>query len=69
MFSVFFSNGPVENYADLKKCDTKRFARFYRKLLESGIYMSPSQGEANFLSITHSKRILNKVKVAFNQYL
>lgn len=50
MFTLFFTEGPVTDYASAKRSDTKRFARFYRRMLEQGIYLPPSQFEAAFLS-------------------
>ncbi|MDI6757179.1 MAG: aspartate aminotransferase family protein, partial [Endomicrobiia bacterium] len=46
------------DYDDLKKCDTERFAAFHRVLLDEGIYLSPSQGEADFISIRHAPPVL-----------
>lgn len=65
MFSVFFSDGEVRNYDDVKKCDNKKFANFYRALLERGIYLSPAQGETNFISQPHTPAILNQTLEAF----
>jgi glutamate-1-semialdehyde 2,1-aminomutase len=61
MFTIFFSENKIRNFEDVKSCDTKRFGLFFRKMLEEGIYFSPSQFEANFISIKHSKNELDKV--------
>lgn len=58
IFSVFFSKNEVRDYDGLKKCDTKRFAAFHNAMLDEGIYMSPAQGEADFLSIKHTPAVL-----------
>lgn len=58
MFSVFFSKEEVSDYAGLKKCDTKRFAAFHNAMLDEGIYLSPSQGEADFISNRHAPAVL-----------
>ena len=50
MFTLFFSEGPVTDYASAKRSDTARFARFFRGMLERGIYLPPSQFEAAFVS-------------------
>lgn len=46
------------------------FPRFYRKLLESGVYLAPSEFEANFLSFSHTKADIEKtirgIKLAFD---
>src|SRR5216110_1005471 len=52
--TVFFTPGPVRNYADAKRSDTKRYARFFREMLPRGIFLAPSQFEAAFLSAAHT---------------
>jgi glutamate-1-semialdehyde 2,1-aminomutase len=54
MFTLFFSESELNNFSDVKKCDTERFAAFFRKLLENGVYLSPSQFESNFISLAHT---------------
>ncbi len=54
MFTVFFAPEPVRDYASAQKSDTRRFALFFRGLLERGVYFPPSQFEAAFLSLAHS---------------
>ncbi len=61
MFTLFFSENELLNFEDVKRCDTERFAGFYRKLLEAGIYFSPSQFEACFLSACHTEASLERV--------
>lgn len=50
MYTIFFSQKPVRNFADAKACDTEKFAAYFRKMLQRGVYVSPSQFEGNFLS-------------------
>jgi glutamate-1-semialdehyde 2,1-aminomutase len=54
MFTFFFTSSPVTDYESAKHSDTARFARFFRAMLERGIYLAPSQFEAAFLSAAHS---------------
>ncbi|KAL9239378.1 hypothetical protein vseg_013709 [Gypsophila vaccaria] len=54
MFGFFFTSGPVYNFDDAKKSDTAKFGRFYRKMLEEGVYFAPSQFEAGFTSLAHT---------------
>jgi glutamate-1-semialdehyde 2,1-aminomutase len=54
MFTCFFSSDPVTDYASAKRSDTGRFARFFRLLLERGVYFPPSQFEAAFVSTAHT---------------
>jgi glutamate-1-semialdehyde 2,1-aminomutase len=53
MLCVFFSDKPVENYADATACDTAAFSVFFSALLEQGVVLPPSQYEAWFLSSAH----------------
>jgi glutamate-1-semialdehyde 2,1-aminomutase len=54
MFTIFFTTEPVTDFASAKKCDTKRFAKYFHEMLKRGVYVSPSQFEANFVSAAHS---------------
>ncbi len=53
MFTCFFTNDSVTDYASAKRADTARFARFFRSLLGRGVYFPPSQFEAAFVSTAH----------------
>jgi glutamate-1-semialdehyde 2,1-aminomutase len=59
MFTFFFSHEgtaePVTDWESAKKCDTARFAKFFRFLLERGVYIAPSQFEAGFVSAAHTE--------------
>jgi len=55
MFTFFFSGSPVTDWDSAKRCDTARFGAYFRKMLESGIYLAPSQFEAAFVSAAHSE--------------
>jgi len=55
MFTWFFSDTPVTDWTTASQADAKRFGRFHRAMLESGIYLPPSQFEAAFLSAAHSE--------------
>lgn len=50
MFTLFFNPKPVRNFEDAKESDTEAFGRFFRNMLDHGIYMPPSQFEAMFVS-------------------
>jgi glutamate-1-semialdehyde 2,1-aminomutase len=54
MFTLFFTSEPVFDLQTAKRSDTQRFAAYFRKMLNSGIYLPPSQFEAAFLSMAHS---------------
>jgi glutamate-1-semialdehyde 2,1-aminomutase len=54
MFCLFFAAGPINDLADAKRSDLKRFAKFFHACLASGIYFAPSQFETGFISTAHS---------------
>jgi glutamate-1-semialdehyde 2,1-aminomutase len=69
MFCTYFTDTEVVDYATAKKSDTKKFARFFRKMLEKGINLAPSQFEAGFISLAHSQRDINlTAKAAFEAF-
>jgi glutamate-1-semialdehyde 2,1-aminomutase len=55
MFCAYFTDQPVHNLADAMKSDRERFARYFRGMLEQGIFLAPSQFEAGFLSTAHTE--------------
>jgi glutamate-1-semialdehyde 2,1-aminomutase len=55
MFTFFFTDGPVTDWESARASDTARFSRFFRGMLERGVYLAPSQFEAAFLSTAHSE--------------
>ncbi len=60
MFTVYFNDQPIRNFADAKKSDTKAFSRFFWNCLRNGVYLPPSQFEAAFLSIAHTDADIDK---------
>jgi len=58
MLTAFFTDRPVTNWTDASRCDTEAFGRFFRALLEDGVYWVPSQFEAAFLSAAHDDAAL-----------
>jgi glutamate-1-semialdehyde 2,1-aminomutase len=64
MLTPFFCKAPINNMADAKKCDTKRYAAFFQSLLASGIYFPPSQFEVFFLSTAHTDADIEHLLVA-----
>jgi glutamate-1-semialdehyde 2,1-aminomutase len=54
MLTLFFHDGPVRDYDDARRSDTRLFARFFCEMLARGIYLPCSQFEAAFVSAAHS---------------
>jgi glutamate-1-semialdehyde 2,1-aminomutase len=69
LLTLFFSRDAVTNYAGAKKCDTKRFAAFFRAMLERGIFLAPSQFEAMFVSSAHTAADIDRTVAACRESL
>ncbi|HXY16003.1 MAG TPA: glutamate-1-semialdehyde 2,1-aminomutase [Terriglobales bacterium] len=54
MFTWFFTAGPVTDWSSAAKSDAEAFGRFFRSMLDSGVYLPPSQFEAAFLGAAHT---------------
>ena len=61
MFTLFFNPDPVRNFTDARRSNQERFTRYFQRMLERGIYVSPSQFEGNFISECHTDDILEYV--------
>jgi glutamate-1-semialdehyde 2,1-aminomutase len=55
MLTLFFGIEQVRSYADAMRSNTDRFARWFRAMLEEGIYLPPSQFETFFVSLAHDE--------------
>ena len=64
MFTWFFFPGPVTNWTTAAECDTDAFGRFFRAMLDHGIYLPPSQFEAAFLSTAHTEKDIQQTIAA-----
>jgi glutamate-1-semialdehyde 2,1-aminomutase len=67
MFTWFFTPGPVTDWESASKSDTEAFGRFFRNMLDGGVYLPPSQYEAAFLSAAHSEEDITKTIAAAKQ--
>jgi glutamate-1-semialdehyde 2,1-aminomutase len=59
MFTTFFSEIKPVDWNTVKVADKVRFAKFFQKMLEHGVYLAPSQFEAGFISILHEETIID----------
>jgi glutamate-1-semialdehyde 2,1-aminomutase len=64
MFTWFFTAGPVTDYASASASDTTAFGRFHRSMLESGVWLPPSQFEAAFVSTSHGQMEVDRILAA-----
>jgi len=67
--TIFFTPQAVQNYADAKRSDTKLYARFFREMLQRGIFLAPSQFEAAFVSASHTPADIERTIAAAGESL
>src|ERR1700691_6223260 len=64
MFTWFFTLGPVTDWDSASKSSTEAFGKFFRSMLDSGVYLPPSQFEAAFLGSTHTEEDVQRTVAA-----
>ena len=69
MACLFFNENPVHNYTGAMTSDTKRFAAFFRGMLDRGVYFAPSQFEAGFMSTAHAQNEIDRTLEAVRETL
>ena len=60
MMGLFFTDRAVGNFDDAKTCNLDRFSDYYRRMLEGGIYLAPSQFEVMFVSAAHTPEDIDR---------
>lgn len=69
MFTWFFQDGPVTDWDSASRSNTEAFGKFFRGMLDAGVYLPPSQYEAMFLGATHSEEDVQRTVAAAKQAL
>jgi len=69
MFTGFFTDKKVKDFETAKTSDTARFGKYFLSMLKNGVNLAPSQFEAAFLSLAHSKADINKTVEAARKSL
>jgi glutamate-1-semialdehyde 2,1-aminomutase len=67
MFTWFFEKGPVTDWDSASKSNAEAFGKFFRGMLDAGVYLPPSQYEAAFLGATHSEEDVQRTIAAAKQ--
>jgi glutamate-1-semialdehyde 2,1-aminomutase len=67
MFTWFFTEGPVISWTSASRANTEAFGKFFRGMLDNGIYLPPSQFEAAFMSAAHSEADVEQTIAAARQ--
>jgi glutamate-1-semialdehyde 2,1-aminomutase len=69
MFTWFFQDGPVTDWDSASRSNIEAFGKFFRGMLDAGVYLPPSQYEAMFLGATHSAEDVQRTIAAAKQAL
>ena len=71
MFTVFFANEKVCSWFGAAASDTSAYSKYFHHLLDSGIYVAPSQFECGFVSLAHTQNEIDTMagiaKIAFSE--
>jgi glutamate-1-semialdehyde 2,1-aminomutase len=67
MWTTFFTDQPVRDWETADKCDRQMYARFFHGMLEQQVYLAPSQFEAAFVSLAHSREAIEQTIDAARQ--
>jgi glutamate-1-semialdehyde 2,1-aminomutase len=67
--TLFFTAGPVTDFASAKRSDTVRYAAFFHAMRERGVFLPPAQFEAWFLSTAHTDADLRRTARAVGESL
>ena len=69
LLTLFFTRTQVRNAADARVADSRRYARYFRGMLERGVYLPPSAYEGWFLSTTHGEQEIEATLKAHDETL
>lgn len=61
MFTLFFTDQEVVDYATAKSADTTLFGKYFQSMLQQGIYLAPSQFEAMFISTAITQDVVDVI--------
>ncbi|MEV0613935.1 glutamate-1-semialdehyde 2,1-aminomutase [Nonomuraea sp. NPDC050404] len=64
LFSIFFTDAEVTDFAQAKTQNTAAFTAFFHAMLDQGVYLPPSAYEAWFLSASHDDEAIGRVAEA-----
>ena len=59
MWTSFFTTEPVIDWNTANKCNRETYGRFFHAMLETGVYLAPSQFEAAFVSLAHTDEVID----------
>ena len=63
--TLFFTDkNEINNYNEAVKCNVKNYAKYFKSMLDMGIYLPPSQYECCFFSLALSDSDIKKILMA-----
>lgn len=69
VFVPYFMGGPINNYTDLLRNDTKKELAFRRGMIQEGLYMLPVAMKRNHVSLAHSEQDIDRTIEAADKVL
>jgi glutamate-1-semialdehyde 2,1-aminomutase len=69
MMSIFFTGKRVADSDSARSADNALFSKYFLRMLGNGVYIAPSQFEASFVSLAHSKEDIEKTIAAHYESL
>ncbi len=71
MLTLFFTkrDKPVNNFDDAAACDLKKFSKYFSRMLSEGVYLPPSQFEALFVGLSHTRTDIERTLEAAEKSL
>ncbi len=68
LMSIFFTENTVDNFEAASTSDTKMYGDYFRYLLDNNIYVAPSQYEAMFVSLAHTRKDIDRTCSVIENY-
>ena len=69
MHCLYFSANEVTDWDSAATSDTEQFNRYFQSMSDQGIYLAPSQYEAGFISVAHSRDDIDATLAAMRRAL
>jgi len=66
---LFFTRGPVTDWKTAALSDTERYAKYFRKMLERGMWLAPSQFECCFASLAMTRAEIESAIMAAEEVM
>ena len=66
--TLYFTDQNVRDFASAKTADLKRYADYFKFMMDKGSYFAPAQFEAMFLSYAHTEADIDRTLAAAAEY-